>query len=272
MAQVTVNGAALAYDDEGSGDPPFLFLHGGLCNRTTWAAQVADLARDHRCVAFDHRGCGESEAVEPFDVTQQAADAAALAETLGLGPAIVVGHSMGGIAALLLNESHPDLVLGTVAIDAPIGPRPMDLEPVVRAITEAGSTEPLRPNVERMVAGAPEAVQEAVTAMMLGCAPAVAAGMLSGLGPAWERMPALVKAADQKPFMALWPAPEGEPAGASPGGSDPKWLREVTMFLRQEPVVVAGSGHFLHMERPDVTNALLRAFLDDVERDPRLDQ
>jgi pimeloyl-ACP methyl ester carboxylesterase len=40
------------------------------------------------------------------------------------------------------------------------------------------------------------------------------------------------------------------------------------MFIRQEPV--ADSGHFFQLEQPAITNALLRAFLDDVERDPRL--
>jgi hypothetical protein len=42
------------------------------------------------------------------------------------------------------------------------------------------------------------------------------------------------------------------------------------MFVRQEPVVTPGAGHFLQLESPDVTNALLRAFLDDVARDPRV--
>jgi len=40
------------------------------------------------------------------------------------------------------------------------------------------------------------------------------------------------------------------------------------MYIRQEPI--AGAGHFFQLERPAITNALLRAFLDDVQRDPRI--
>ena len=40
------------------------------------------------------------------------------------------------------------------------------------------------------------------------------------------------------------------------------------MFVRQEPI--AESGHFFQLEQPALTAALLRAFLDDVERDPRV--
>jgi pimeloyl-ACP methyl ester carboxylesterase len=48
---------------------------------------------------------------------------------------------------------------------------------------------------------------------------------------------------------------------------DPGWIRENTNFVRQEPV--AGTGHFVQIEQPEMTNALLRAFLDDVSNDPR---
>jgi pimeloyl-ACP methyl ester carboxylesterase len=59
--------------------------------------------------------------------------------------------------------------------------------------------------------------------------------------------------------MAIW---SEKPLG------DPAWLRDVTMFVRQEPV--AGAGHFFQLEQPAITNALLRAFLDDIARDPRV--
>lgn len=74
-----------------------------------------------------------------------------------------------------------------------------------------------------------------------------------------SRAQSLVKLADKKPFMIVWPE--------SPAG-DPGWLRDVTMFVRQEPV--AGAPGDPRTEQPDITNALLRAFIDDVKNDPRL--
>jgi pimeloyl-ACP methyl ester carboxylesterase len=59
--------------------------------------------------------------------------------------------------------------------------------------------------------------------------------------------------------MAIWAS---KPLG------DPSHLRDITMFIRQEPV--PGAGHFFQLEKPAITSALLRAFLDDVERDPRI--
>jgi pimeloyl-ACP methyl ester carboxylesterase len=96
--------------------------------------------------------------------------------------------------------------------------------------------------------------------MMFGCPPAVVAGMLAD-DPGPAGMKRMVLAADRKPFMALWA--ERPIAAAS-------WLRDICMFVRQE--VIAGTGHFFQIERPDVTNALLLAFVDDVARDPRLEK
>ena len=94
---------------------------------------------------------------------------------------------------------------------------------------------------------------------MLACDPQVAAGQLTDNGFFAQHLGALLQAADKKPFMALW--------GSQPLG-DPERLRQITFFLRQEPVT--GAGHFLQLENPAMTNALLRAFVDDVRRDPRI--
>lgn len=74
------------------------------------------------------------------------------------------------------------------------------------------------------------------------------------------RAEGMLKLVDRKPFMVIWPE---QPAG------DPAWLRDITMFVRQEPV--AGATSDPRSEQPSITNALLRAFLDDVKNDPRLD-
>ena len=101
-------------------------------------------------------------------------------------------------------------------------------------------------------------VREYVAGTMLACPPEISAGMLADAPAVFARMPDLVRAADRKPFMTIW---ADRPSG------DPSWLRDVTMFVRQEPI--AGAGHFVQLEQPAIVNALLRAFLDDVERDPR---
>jgi 3-oxoadipate enol-lactonase len=69
----------------------------------------------YRVIAIDHRGHGRGmRALVPFRLTDCAADAAAVIRTLGLGPVIVYGYSMGGAIAQLVARHHPDVVSGLV--------------------------------------------------------------------------------------------------------------------------------------------------------------
>jgi pimeloyl-ACP methyl ester carboxylesterase len=258
LGTITVNGASLAVSEAGTGGPPFVFIHGLACDQSAWAPQFDDLSRDHRCISIDLRGRGGSAAIPPYGCLQQADDIVAIMRELGTGPSILVGHSLGGLVALLMNERHPELVLGIVMGDTPVRPGGLQMGALAQAVRDAGSVAPLAPMVERFwTEETAEPVKEQVRQMMLTCPAEVAAGMLDDAPD--DRMLELVKLADKKPFMAIWAE---RPAG------DPAWLRDVAMFIRQEPM--AGGGHFFQLEKPAVTNALLRAFLDDVERDPRI--
>lgn len=261
MAKLTVNGAALAYDERGAGDPPFLFVHGWACDRTFWAPQFDDLSRDHRCVTVDLRGRGESEAVPPYDVSQAADDIISIAEALHMDGAILVGHSLGGLIALLANARRPELFSGIVTGDSPLDEASIANWPrTVRRVEQAGSMEPIASWVDSLFSeSTDDAVRTHVRSVMLGCDPRVGAGMLSRNDILLGHLDDLLQNADRKPLMAIW---ADEPLG------DPAHLRDVTMFIRQEPI--AGAGHFFELEQPAITNALLRAFEDDVRRDPRL--
>ncbi|MCC7363831.1 MAG: alpha/beta hydrolase [Dehalococcoidia bacterium] len=262
MAELTLNGARITFDDAGTGTPAIVFIHGWACDRRAWAPQFEDITRDHRAISVDLRGRGESEAVPPFDTTQAADDVAALIRELGLGPSVIVGHSLGGLVALLLNDRHPELVLGTVMGDSPLtGASGGGFAESVRRIREAGSMEPMRGYLEGtfFTESTPPEVRSFVLDMMLSCPADIGSGMLSNAELFTTRMGELLKKADEKPFMAIWAA---KPLG------NPERLRNTLMFVRQEPI--AGAGHFFQLEQPAVTNALLRAFLDEVERDPRV--
>jgi pimeloyl-ACP methyl ester carboxylesterase len=261
LARIEVNGTTIAYDDRGHGGPSFVFIHGWACDRSFWQPQFEEFSRDHRCVALDLRGRGDSPAVPPYDSTTAAADVAAIIQALGLGPVILVGHSLGGLVALLVNDSHPELVQGIVLGDSPLTAAGRGgFAQTVDAIRQAGSLEPVRSFIESFfVEATPHSVQKHVRDVMLGCSPEIAAGMLDNGTVFVERLDDLVREADKKPFMAIW--------AERPLGS-PERMRELTMFVRQEPI--AGAGHFFQLEQPEITNALLHAFVDDVRRDPRL--
>ncbi len=131
MQKLVRDGVALAYDEIGSGSPPILFVHGWACDRTYFAPQVAYFGRSHRSVAVDLRGYGDSDKPrQDYTMEGFADDLAWLCGQLGVEQPIVVGHSMGGLVALLLAERHAALPGAIVMLDMPTaliaGPLPAE--------------------------------------------------------------------------------------------------------------------------------------------------
>lgn len=94
--------------------PTVLLLHGWTATADlNWGGCYAGLSPHVNVVALDQRGHGRGIR-GPFTLEACADDAAALIGTLGIGPVIAVGYSMGGPVATLLWRRHPELVAGIV--------------------------------------------------------------------------------------------------------------------------------------------------------------
>ncbi|RZT19170.1 pimeloyl-ACP methyl ester carboxylesterase [Mycobacterium sp. BK558] len=127
---------------------PVVLAHGITCALRVWAYQIADLARHHRVIAFDHRGHGRSGVPAGrggYSLDHLAADLdAVLDATLAPGErAVIAGHSMGGIAITSWAERHPDQVAQRAAAVALINTttgdllRHVNLLPVPASLAEA---------------------------------------------------------------------------------------------------------------------------------------
>src|SRR5438045_9002828 len=97
--QATVNGIQLMYSDEGQG-VPLVFVHGFPLSRGAWQKQAQALKSSYRVIAPDLRGLGESGSAASGQapastMTQQAEHISALLKQLNMGPAVLMGHSMG---------------------------------------------------------------------------------------------------------------------------------------------------------------------------------
>ena len=119
---VPVRGGELAVGtwgpaDEHSDAPVVLAVHGVTANHLSWPL-VAQHLPGIRLVAPDLRGRGRSNALPgPWGMPQHADDLAAVLDHLGVDRAVVLGHSMGAFASLVLANRHPDRVSSLVLVD-----------------------------------------------------------------------------------------------------------------------------------------------------------
>ena len=109
MPAVSVNRVRLFYEETGAADaPPLVLIMGWGGDHTAWAFQVPALAVDHRVIALDNRGAGQSDVPEgPYTIPGMAADVVGLMDALGLARAHICGASMGGMIAQELALRHP---------------------------------------------------------------------------------------------------------------------------------------------------------------------
>lgn len=110
---VTVDGRRLAYEEVCPPHPQgtVLLLTGLASKRQGWYQQINAFGQFYRTIALDHRDIGDSDPItEPYRIADQADDAAAVLQSLGVSQAAVVGISMGGFISLELTIRHPELV------------------------------------------------------------------------------------------------------------------------------------------------------------------
>jgi 3-oxoadipate enol-lactonase len=127
--------------------PPVLLVHEGICDSDMWEAQWQTFARAHRTVRCDLRGFGRTPI--PPERYSNAADLAELLDALELGPAAVVGVSLGGLAALDLALARPELVSRLVLVGAPLPGHPWSAQ--VRRFGEQEDAALQRGDIEAAV-------------------------------------------------------------------------------------------------------------------------
>lgn len=109
----TSDGGRIHLVSAGPADAPLVLLcHGVLLRWWVWNPLFHLLANDHRLVAWDMRGHGRSHSgTRGVTMGAVGTDLVEVLEHLGTNPAVVVGHSMGGMAALRAAIDHEDRLL-----------------------------------------------------------------------------------------------------------------------------------------------------------------
>jgi pimeloyl-ACP methyl ester carboxylesterase len=105
--------------------PPILFLHGfGSCKEDLADLPVHSALQQYGFIAYDAPGCGQStsDKLSGIDIPFLVATAEALLAHFNITGFHLIGHSMGGLTALLLAHRYPDRVLSFVDIKRNLAP------------------------------------------------------------------------------------------------------------------------------------------------------
>ncbi len=256
LKSATRDGVTLRYLEAGSGDPPLLFVHGWTCNHTHWRDQVSHFAKDHRVVAVDLRGHGQSDAPDQdYAIEGFVDDVAWFIRELGLQKPVIIGHSMGGVIAMNLARRHPDLVRAIVMVDSPITPLPEATRALVEPLF-AGLRSPA-------YAGVAEGFAR-MSFFNASSPPELADELVSGMSTAPQRL--------MYTALADTIAPENQQPGPIPVPSI--FIRAETQFASEDDlrsrfpglgVITVPAAHFVQLEQPAATNNIIADFLDKLE-------
>jgi pimeloyl-ACP methyl ester carboxylesterase len=115
-----VHGVRLHAVSFGAGDRTILAVGGWTGSWEMWEGPLSSLSIDGwRCIAFDHRGSGESP-VEPNLITVQnmVDDIIGALDQLSIESCVLAGESSGGAIAQLAAAQYPDRIIGLILVDS----------------------------------------------------------------------------------------------------------------------------------------------------------
>jgi pimeloyl-ACP methyl ester carboxylesterase len=251
----SVDGINVHSSSAGAG-ATLVFVHGWTCDSSAWEGQVPAFADGYRVVTIDLPGHGKSGAPADgkFSMSLFARAVEAVRIEAGAERVVLIGHSMGVPVIRQYARMYPSHVAGLVAVDGPLdmrgpppavfanGPPPM-AGPEGRAFRETLIRSMFVPET-------PIALQEQILAMMLGAPETTAAAAMAAMFDPLLRAATVVQA----PTLAVYAGTAQVP--------DPATITEIAPSY--EGVQLAGTGHFLMMEKPAEFNELLAGFLDRI--------
>jgi pimeloyl-ACP methyl ester carboxylesterase len=124
---VDVGGVTLAYRVAGDpAHPPMVLLHALGEDERDWHTVLPTLAGDHRVYALDLRGHGRSAHPGRYSFELMRDDVIGFLDAAGIRRCAMIGHSLGGLVAILVAEAAPERLTHLVVEDL-MAPRPGDL-------------------------------------------------------------------------------------------------------------------------------------------------
>jgi 3-oxoadipate enol-lactonase len=259
MAFARVNGVVLHHEVRGRPDgPPLVFSNSLGTDFRIWNDVAAALGDRYRIVLYDKRGHGLSEATPaPYRLTDHVDDLAALLDHLGIGKAVIVGLSVGGLIAQGVAATRPERVAALVLCDTAhkIG-TPEMWNARIDTVTTKGIGSMADAIMERWFT--PD-YRRPENADFAGYTNMLVRTTVDG----YAGTCAAIRDADLTESTRALKVPVLCIVGDQDGSTPPDLVRSTADLIdgaRFE--IIAGAGHIPCVEQPAATTALIAGFLD----------
>lgn len=114
--KLKANEIELYYKEEGKGSP-IVFIHGWMDDHSVWDSQIEYFSKNHRVIAYDQRGHGRSDKPKKgYSIETLSDDLYNVTQKLNIRQFALVGHSLGGMAAMVFALEHPEKVSKLVLV------------------------------------------------------------------------------------------------------------------------------------------------------------
>jgi pimeloyl-ACP methyl ester carboxylesterase len=250
----SIAGRPAAWLEAGAGIP-LVLIHGAGGSADLWQPQLEGLADMARVVALDLPGHGPQRGRGGQSIAAYADWLDAFLDALGAGPAVLVGHSMGGAIAQTVALARPNRLAGLILVGT--GARLRVLPRLLELLREYPREGQRLIRDLSFAAGASRECVEAVDRILREGAPLVTLGDLL----ACDRFDIGERLAEIRiPTLVIT------------GTEDRLALVKYGRFLAERIpgarwVEVADAGHFAHLEQPAAVNAAIREFLAGLPRE-----
>lgn len=254
------DGTEIAFAVAGAGETALVFIHGWSCDSSYWDAQIPAFSGEYTTVAVDLAGHGRSGADRrTWSMETYGQDVAAVVRSLPHRRIILIGHSMGGYAALEAARLLPERVIGVVGVDSL---QDLDGQPTDKAGAERLLAS-LRQNPRQTTRGfvlqtfftdrSDSLLARRIADDMADAPPSVSVPSMEAL-----------MGYDPKPTASTLRIPVVAIIGEMMPVDESAARRRVPGFRARK---ISGAGHFLQIEEPAAFNAELRSEIASIEAD-----
>jgi len=255
MKETMIEGLAgpiRAIEDGAAGGTPVLFAHSFAGSSAQWSSQLKHAAKSRRAVAIDLHGHGRSDASTgaPYDIASFADDIQAAADGLDLDRFVIVGHSLGGAAAIAYAADYPNRVAGLVLVATP-GRMPDEQVAGVRRALDQDYAGTMAGIWKRLLTNATPATRRIVEGESDRITEKVARAIIAATFE-FDPVPGLESYAG--PRLTISTPQEGPVED----------LHELVRGVDHE--TIEGTSHWIQLDDPNRFDEILDAFLDRVDR------